>query len=272
MAAFWENKVVFITGASSGIGEGLALALGRAGAAVGLIARREDLLRDLAHRIEAESSRAAVAVADVSNREQIEAAIASLEQQLGPPDVLVANAGVSIFIKGHRFDTTKVETVFKVNLLGAVYSIGAVLPGMVERGQGHIVGVSSIAGFRGLPSMGPYSASKAALSALLEALRMDLTPRGIVVSSVHPGFVDTPLVEGRKLPFLVPLDRAVVTILNGVERGKRRIEFPWPMVLVMQLVRLLPWRLWEWLGSQFNRRMSSGKPKTQVDTPPAPPA
>jgi NAD(P)-dependent dehydrogenase (short-subunit alcohol dehydrogenase family) len=212
-------------------------------------------------------------VADVAERTQVEAALRSLEERLGPPDVLVANAGMNILVKSHKFDTAKADSVLRVNLLGAIYAIGAVLPGMVERGRGHIVGVSSVAGFRGLPGMGPYSASKAGLSAFLESLRIDLAPRGIAVTTVHPGFVKTPMTDAAKapLPFLVPLDRALVTILDGMARRKRRVDFPWPVVWGLSLARLLPSALWDWVGGLVNRKIPIEARRPDTGLPPPSP-
>jgi len=244
----WENRVVIVTGASSGIGAALALALGRCGARVGLMARREAPLRALAKEIEAEGSQAAVAICDVRDRDQVRAAFTALEQALGPTDVLIANAGLARPVKMSAFDLDRFAEPIETNLLGAVNCVGAVLPGMVERGRGQLVGISSAAGMRGLPGATAYSASKAGLTTLLEGLRVDLVRYGVAVTCVVPGFVDTEsnaMLPSR--PFLVSLERAVVLILRGVERRRRRVEFPWPVLWGMRLSRLLPDALWDWM-------------------------
>lgn len=256
MVPSWENRVVYITGASSGLGEGLALALARCGARLGLIARRQSLLDQLATQVEAENTQVAIAVCDVSDQAAVEQAFKQLELQLGPPDVLIANAGSNTFLSIDKFDVAVADQTIRTNLLGALYCIGAVLPGMLRRGRGHIVGVSSISGFRGVAGAGPYSASKAGLSVLLESMRADLAPHGIAVTTVHPGFVRTPMTTGHRfpLPFLVERDRAVVIMLRGIERRRRQIAFPWPMVWTMRLVQLLPPVFWDWIGRLLNRR------------------
>ncbi|MBN2361396.1 MAG: SDR family NAD(P)-dependent oxidoreductase [Deltaproteobacteria bacterium] len=256
MIPSWENRIVYITGASSGLGEGLALALARCGARLGLVARRRQLLEQLAAQVEAEQARAAIATCDVGDRAAVEQAFGQLEQQLGPPDVLILSAGCNRFMSIEHFDAAVAEQILRTNLLGALYCIGAVLPGMLQRGAGHIVGVSSVSGFRGVAGSGPYSASKAGLSMLLESLRADLAPHGIAVTAVHPGFVRTPMTAGHRfpMPFLVERERAVVIMLRGIERRRRQIDFPWPMVWALRLARLLPAAVWEWIGRLLNRR------------------
>lgn len=260
MSYSWEGKIVFITGASSGLGEGLALALARAGASLGLMARREDLLQGIAAQIQQLNGQVAYAVTDVSDREHVEASVATLIAALGQPDLLIANAGVGLLINSKRFDSKLSATVFRVNLLGAIYSIGAVLPAMVERGHGHVAAVSSIAGFRGLPSMGSYSGSKAGLSTFLESLRSDLFGTGVTVTTIHPGFVRTPMTDVNKfpMPFLVELDEAVAIMIRGLEKRRARIEFPWPIVWIMKFVRLIPAPLWD-LSARLLHRIAPAK-------------
>ena len=260
MSIYWQDKIVFITGASSGIGEGLALALARAGASLGLLARREDLLQGIAEQIKALGRPVAYALTDVSDRDNVEKSVATLREKLGEPDLMIANAGYGVLINSKRFNSEKSAQVFQVNLLGAIYSIGAVLPGMVQRGQGHVVAVSSAAGFRGLPNMGSYSASKAGLTTFMESLHADLIGTAVAVTTVHPGFVKTPMTDVNKfpMPFLVERDEAVAIILRGLEKRRARIEFPWPVIWMMKLVHIMPASLWS-LSARLLKRIAPAK-------------
>ncbi|HZW31235.1 MAG TPA: SDR family NAD(P)-dependent oxidoreductase, partial [Isosphaeraceae bacterium] len=150
-----------MTGASSGIGRALALRLGDEGYRVGLIARRRDLLEAVAGAIISGGGTAAAAVSDVGDRAALHAAIAELEAWLGPVEVLVANAGYGAPTRLNPLNTAEVEETFRVNLLGVIYSIEAVLPGMLKRRRGHVLGVSSLAADKGLPGESAYCASKA---------------------------------------------------------------------------------------------------------------
>jgi len=246
VTTYWEGKVVFITGASSGIGAALARALGRCGAAVGLMARSEQALKELGAEIEAEGSRAAVVACDVRERAEVLDAIAVMEARLGPADVMIVSAAVSEPERIHAFELDRVAMTLETNLIGALNAFGAVIPGMVERGRGHLVGISSVASLRGAPGMAAYAASKAGLSTLLDGLRPGLRAHGVAVTVVQPGFVDTPFsATVKSRPFLVSLERTVVLILRGMERRRRLVAFPWPIVWLMRLMRLLPGALWD---------------------------
>ena len=244
--------VTFITGASSGIGRALALRLAKGGDSVALAARRGELLEDLASEIEASGQRALALSCDVASQESVETAVAECVEKLGPIDRLVVNAGVGGPTPGTDFVTRHVERIFQVNLMGAVYTIGAVLPSMVERGSGHIIGVSSVAGYRGLPGVAAYNASKAGFSSLLESLRMDLRPHGIAVTTVCPGFVRTPMTDQNrfKMPFLVEVDDAARIIARAIEARRAFCAFPWPMAFAMSIVRRIPRPIFEWMGSR----------------------
>lgn len=234
--------VTIITGASSGIGAALAIELGRRGHRVGLIARRAELLVEVAKQVEAAGGKAAYAVADVTHRTDLAAACAKLEAELGPCDLLVANAGSGGPTPAHKVPIEAIEQILDLNVRGVLYAIGAVLPGMVERKSGHIAALSSVAGFRGLPGTGAYSASKAYVTTLLESFRLDLKRKNIAVTSINPGFIATPLTEVNKfkMPFLLTAEQAARIIADGLERRPAELTFPWQMKFLMNVARILP--------------------------------
>jgi short-subunit dehydrogenase len=240
---------VLITGASSGIGAALAVEMARRGHDVGLVARRRDALDRVAEEVRSLGRRAVVAAADVTDRDAVRAAVARCEEELGPIDVAVANAGGGGKNPAAAFDALGATAVMRLNLDGALFLFEAVLPGMLARGRGHLVGVSSIAGHFGIPGAGVYSASKAALHRVLEAFAVELRSTGIAVTTVNPGFVDTPLVarNTNPMPFRWSADRAARVIATGIERRRRLVEFPLPLRLVAALGRRLPSPVVEWL-------------------------
>lgn len=245
------NRVALVTGASSGIGRALSLRLGAEGWAVGLAARREDRLREAAEEIRGAGGGAAVLPCDVSVRSRVGEAVRRCARELGPVDLLVANAGVSGRTAAESLDADSVERMVRVNFLGAVYAAEAVLPSMRRRGRGRLVAVTSLAGSRGLPGMAAYSASKAALGNFFESLRIDLEGTGVGVTVVVPGYVRTPMTEGRThaMPFILEADEAARRIHRAVRRGRRRVAFPWPLATLAHLARLFPAGLYDRLVS-----------------------
>ena len=236
------GAVVIVTGASSGIGRALALRLGTLGYRVGLIARRRDLLESVATTIAAGGGSAAAAVADVGDRPALRAAVADVESRLGPAEILVANAGFGAPTWLDPLNIADVEATFRVNVLGVIYAIEAVLPGMLARRQGHLLAVSSLAGFKGLPGESAYCASKAAVNAYLEGLRIALRPRGVAVTTVCPGFVATSMTPmDSATPFLMSADAAAERIARLIARRRSGVaRFPLPMALLTALIARLP--------------------------------
>ena len=251
---FWNNKTVMITGASSGIGRGLALELSRRGAKVGLVARRADSLAELVQEIAGAGGKALALPTDVMDADSLRDAADQLRSDLGPIDVLIANAGVGATVDGADLKGSAVANVINVNVLGAANSVEAVVPEMVKRGSGHLVVISSLAAYRGLPKSAAYCASKAAVSAFFESLRLDLQPRGIAVTIIHPGFIKTPLTAGRQaqMPFLMELDDAVQKIVSAIERRKKSYAFPWQLASVVRIGMIMPNFMYDW----FSRRNS----------------
>ena len=231
-----------ITGASSGIGRALALGIGASDYRVGLMARRGAELEAVANEIAARGGIAATAIADVGDRTSLRSAIAQLEAALGPTDVMVANAGFGAPTRLDPLNTAEVEQTFQVNVMGVIYSIEAVLPGMIARGRGHLLAVSSLGAFKGLPGESAYCASKAAVNAYMEGLRIALRSKGVVVTTVCPGFVDTPMTPmDSAMPFLMSADAAASRIARVIERRRGGVvRFPLGMSLLMWLIARLP--------------------------------
>ena len=252
----WSEKVVLITGASSGIGEALAVEFGRRGASVGLLARRAEVLGEVARKVEAAGGRAFAVAVDVRDAGEVRAAAAKVSAHFGRVDVLVANAGIGEITMARTFDIEVVTQVLSVNVLGAMNSVAAVLPGMLERGGGQIVGISSLAAYRGLPGSGAYCASKAALSTFFESLRAELRPNNIYVTTIHPGFIDTPMTRGRnqKMPFLLEPERAAKIMLRAIEARRRTFAFPWQLATIARIGRWIPNALYDRLLAKATLR------------------
>jgi short-subunit dehydrogenase len=231
-----------VTGASSGIGRALAMELARRGYRVGLIARRKDALEELARQIAAQGGTALAAAADVGDRQAVHAAVRELESALGPTEVMVANAGLGVPTHHDPINIADVEATFRVNLLGVVYSIEAVLPGLLARGRGQLVAISSLAAFKGVPGESAYCASKAAVNVFMEGLRIALRSKGIAVLTVCPGFVDTPILPmDTPTPFKISAESAARRIARRiVGRKSGLVSFPWPMAALTAIMRRFP--------------------------------
>jgi short-subunit dehydrogenase len=255
------RKRAVLTGASSGIGLELARELSRRGYDLALLARRVELLETLARELSANGTRAVALTCDVLDAAAVRDAVRRGEEALGGPfDLAIANAGVSIPNHASRFSIADAEQVIRVNVLGVMYLYDAVVAGMIARKQGRFVGIASVAGLRGLPTSGPYSASKAAVQSFLEAARIELAPYRVGVTIVNPGFVVTEMTAKNRfsMPFLMKADKAARIIADGLERGKRVIEFPRPMSLLTRTMRLLPDALYERMMIPYARRSGKG--------------
>jgi short-subunit dehydrogenase len=253
----WKNKVVFLTGASSGIGAALALALAKQGAILGLLARREDMLRDLERQCEELGGMARIFSVDVTDADAVQVSAEALRQEFDHIDILIANAGIG----GNNVETRAlrpdaVKQVIDINLLGSVNAVHAVLPDMLKRGQGHLVAISSLAGFRGLPKSAAYSASKAAMTAFFESVRLDVQHKGVDVTIIQPGFIKTPLTAGRenKMPFLMELEDAIPHFIRAIEKKKKFAAFPWQLATLVRAGRMFPAWLYDRIAGRANYR------------------
>jgi NAD(P)-dependent dehydrogenase (short-subunit alcohol dehydrogenase family) len=180
--------------------------------------------------------------ADVRDPAAIGEAVRRAEVDLGGLDVVIANAGIGYARHAARLQVDRTLDVIDVNVKGAIATLLAAVPIFLLQRSGHLVGVSSLAGRVGLPASGAYSASKAALSAFLETLRVDLAPSGIRVTDVRPGFVATPMTAGHRhpMPFLWPVDKAARVMVQRLERAPATVTFPWPLAALVELARWMP--------------------------------
>ena len=237
----WRGKRVWLVGASTGIGRALAERLHALGATVIVSARKLEALKAfvLAHP-------GSIALPlDVTDRAAVRRAAGSALAD-GPLDLVCYCAGHYQPMRATAIDLNELLRHHEVNTLGALHVLDAITPAMVARGQGHISLVSSVAGFRGLPQSLAYGPTKAALINLAETLYLDLQPRGLGVSVINPGFVETPLTAQNEfhMPALISPQQAAQAIVKGWARGEFDIHFPKRFTLVMKLLRLLPYRLY----------------------------
>jgi short-subunit dehydrogenase len=237
--------VVLLTGAAQGIGRATAAALAARGYRLGLIDRAEGPLAALAGELKARAR-----AVDVRDSGAIREAVAALEGEVGPIEVLVPCAGVGSLSTALDLDLEGFRAMLEINVLGVARTIEAVLPGMFARGSGHIVGVASVSGYRGLPWMPGYSASKAALATYLEGLRPALKRRGVRITTVYPGFVRTAMT--RDTPFRRPVKmlepaQAAEYLVRAIVRRPRDLTFPLSTALGMELLRRMPGRVFDWV-------------------------
>jgi short-subunit dehydrogenase len=240
MAEPFARQVVLITGAGSGIGRQLALSLAGQGAAIAAVDLREEPLAALREALA--GKRVATAVADVTDREGLDAAARRLEEQLGPVDVLIANAGIGIETSALQYRAEDVEVQVRVNLIGVSNSVGAVLPGMLARGRGHLVAISSLAAYRGLPLMAGYCAAKAGVNALMDAVRVEVRPRGVHVTTVCPGWTRTALTDNVSWPKegMMSVEYAAGRVVDAIRRRRVFCAFPARGAWQVWLLRWLP--------------------------------
>jgi short-subunit dehydrogenase len=254
--------LVFITGASSGIGQALAARFHGAGYDLALVARRTAEIESWAAARGIESARCGIYGADVARIDAIAAAGACCIERQGLPDVVVANAGISIGIDtAERGDIDVLAQTFAVNNVGLAATFHPFVAAMALRGSGRLVGIGSVAAIRGLPGHGAYCASKAGVVAYCESLRGELRASGVKVVTICPGYIDTPLTRGNRygMPFLMQAADFAEQAFRTIEAGRSYRVIPWQMGLIAKLMRLLPNALFDRAVQGRGRKRRQGE-------------
>ena len=253
------TDITVITGASSGIGAAVAERFAQRGDTVVLMARRVDALNEVASRISEAGGRAVVMPVDVTRKDDVSAAFREVYAEHSRIDRLVINAGIGDPTLAADFQADQFQRIIDVNLQGPANCLEAVLPEMIERRAGQVIGIGSLAGYRGLPGSGAYCASKAGLAALFESLRLELRHVGVAVTLICPGFIRTPLTDRNRfpMPFLMELDAAADRIVKAIMRKDSEYSFPWQLAWIVRLARFLP----NWIYDRFvGRRIAKKRP------------
>jgi len=250
-----------ITGASSGLGRAMARQLGARGWRVAITGRREEELKATAQQVEAAGGKCLSLAGSVTDPQGVQKHYAAIRHRWGGLDWAILNAGINEAVNARQFRADAYHRVFATNVGGAVNWLEAVLPDMVAAGSGTVAGISSLAGWRGLPGAGAYSASKAALSTLLESTRVDLHGTGVDIVIVCPGFMrmeGSSRASEQSKPFLLEIEDGAGRVLAGIEAKRQVVHFPWQLSYFMRyVVRNMPGRSYDWLIS----RLSGGPEK-----------
>jgi short-subunit dehydrogenase len=236
---------VFITGASDGIGAALAKRYAARGATVGLVARRADKLEALAATLPTSAS---IHIADVGDSAALAAAAEAFMQRHGVPDVVIANAGVSAGAAiGEPDAIDTLAWILDINVVGVARTLQPFVAPMRTAKRGTLVGIASVAGIRGLPGAGAYSASKAAVISVLESLRVELRGSGVRVVTLLPGYIATAMTARNpyRMPFILDADEAARRFVRVIDSGRAYAVVPWQMALVAKLLRALPDALYD---------------------------
>lgn len=245
---------IFITGASSGIGEALARQYAKAGAQLGLVARRGDWLERVANELASFGPTPSIYVCDVRDAAALRLAAGEFMARYGVPDVVIANAGVSRgTLTEMEDDLQAFQEIFDINVMGMVNTFHPFVDAMKWRGSGTLVGIASVAGFRGIPGGGAYSASKAAAIRYCESLRVELRQSGVAVVTICPGYIRTPMtaVNRFKMPFLIDVDVAAGRFIRAIREKRSFTVIPWTMGVAGRILRMAP----NWLYDRVFQRM-----------------
>ena len=248
------TQIVFITGASSGIGESLARHYASHGYQVGLVARRRDFLDKLAANLQPRPMTYAL---DVRDARALKEAAADFIARFGAPDIVIANAGVSRGTLTEIEDDLKAfQEIMDINVMGMVNTFHCFIAPMRAAGKGTLVGIASVAGFRGIPGGGAYSASKSAAITYCESLRVELRGSGVSVVTICPGYIRTPMtaVNKFKMPFLIDVDEAVRRFANAIDAKTSFTVIPWTMGIAARILRIVPNWLYDRVFSRMPRK------------------
>ena len=242
-----NEKAVLISGASSGIGRAVALNLARRHCKIGLIARSADKLQELAQQITSLGGQPLVLATDVADGEAARQAVQQAYETFGRLDLVIANAGVGYLRPAHKLKPHQIDQMINVNLRGAIHILQTGLELQLQQGGGQLVGISSLASYRGLPSSSVYSATKAGLSTYLESLRVEYGRKNILVSTICPGYIRTPMTDDNKspMPFLMEVEDAAELIVTAIEKEKKVYGFPWQVHTPVKLIKYLPRLVYE---------------------------
>jgi short-subunit dehydrogenase len=263
----FNNQVVLITGAGSGIGRQLALEMARQGGIIAAIDLQPESLETLITELKARNLAGGWEIADVTDRTGLRRAIDSLTKRVGPIEILIANAGIGIPMPALEFRAEDLEAQVSVNLVGVANTIEAVLPGMLERKRGHLVAISSLASYRGVPLLAGYSASKAGVNGMMDCLRLELKSHGIVCTTICPGFIRTPMLERllkwtrewRQAPIAIhnvlEVEDAARRIVRAIEKRKPLYAFPWQTAMLLGFGKFLPVRMSDWLVRMMMKKL-----------------
>lgn len=258
---------VFITGASSGIGQALALEYAQRykneKTFIGLVSRRSEHLQNLQQTLQQHNIQCVIYPLDVRDHTALSDAAQDFIQQFGAPDVVIACAGVSSgTLTEQQEDIVAFQAVMDINVMGLVHTFQPFISAMRQAGTGQLVGIASVAGVRGLPGAGAYSASKAAAIAYLESLRVEMLHHNIAVTTIAPGYIRTPMtaINTYTMPFLMDADVAAAKFVSAIEHKRRFVVIPWQMGWVARLMRLIPPVLWDLLAKN-----APHKPRVEVE-------
>lgn len=252
-------KIVWITGASSGIGRELALRLAKDGCTVAASARSADKLAEMAKL----DARIKPFPLDVEDAAAVAQTFAQIERDLGGVDLAILNAGIWDQMVVKDFSAERAKHSMSVNYFGVLHGLEPAMAAFVARGRGHLALVSSVAGYRGMMKGVAYSPTKAALNALSEALYPHLKRKGVDLTVICPGYVKTPMTDANAfpMPFIIPVEEAVEKIVSGLQRKKYEIVFPWKMMLLMKTLRALPhWAFFYLVNIAINKAGTGDEP------------
>jgi short-subunit dehydrogenase len=253
----FTGKTILLTGASTGIGRQLVKDLSRKKCKIAFAARRMELLNELTEELQNQSSAELLPIkCDVSKKTEVASAYKKIIEKFDKIDIAILNAGYSVRMSVKDYNSEAAEQIFGANVFGIIYWVEQLLPDFLNRKDGMIVGVSSLADSKGYSKSGFYSASKAAATIYLEGLAAELRNYNVKVLTVRPGFVKTPMTDKNEfdMPLIMSTEKASRIIIAGIEKEKRMIQFPWPLVWASRLIRFVPNWLFERLESKSMKK------------------